>query len=213
MSDVAADPRLVREYPALVGVALAGGVPAAAQHGDASAATCSSARAAPTSAAASRSPATSAIPAAAARRRKASTAGTRCWAAATPASPSIPATGRSPWSPSMPRSTCSGPQGERTIPVEAAASRAGHHAAYRDRAGAGRADPAHSRAGDAARPRLDLPQDPRSGILRLRAGLGGRRPCEMEGDTVRDARIALGGARHAAVAGPRGGAGIGRHSR
>ena len=75
----------------------------------ASAATSSSAPDAPIFAAASRSPATSASPAAAARPGTARTVVTHCSAAARPASPFIPATGRSPSSPSMPRSTCSVP--------------------------------------------------------------------------------------------------------
>ena len=63
---------------------------------------------------------------------------------------------------------------------------------------------------DAAGPRLDLPQDPRSGVLCLRARLGGGGAGSMDGDTVRDGAHRHRRSRHASMARPRGGAGIGR---
>src|ERR1700756_839621 len=82
MSDVAADPRLVRDYPALSEALWRAASPHPrnkARPGGGGAPLC---------AAGSRSPATSACPAVAAPRGKASTAATLCWAGASPALPS-----------------------------------------------------------------------------------------------------------------------------
>ncbi len=55
------------------------------------------------------------------------------------------------------------------------ASRAWKHASYRNRAAARRIGPANPRADNAARPRVNLSQDQGSGILCLRSRLGGGR--------------------------------------
>ena len=77
MSDVAADPRLIRDYPAL-SESLCGPRRSSCATWRALAAICSSARAVPTIGAANRSPATSGSPAAAAPPGKASIAAMLC---------------------------------------------------------------------------------------------------------------------------------------
>ena len=136
-------------------------------------ATCCSARAAPISTTPT-SPATSASPAAAARRSAASAASLRWSARATPASPPIRATWRWRCACSTRRSRrCSRDGATRTHPDRRLPPPARRHAAYRDGAGAGRADHGGD-AAEAGRRHAHLPQGARPRVLCLRAGLGRR---------------------------------------
>ena len=111
-------------------------------------------------------------------------------------------------SPSTPRSTCSVPDGERTIRCRASASRAGQHATYRDSAGAGRIDLAHSRARrrrSAARSTYHKIRDRESYAFALASAAVA---LQMDGDTVQRRAYRHRRACHASVAGPRGGKGL-----
>ena len=128
-----------------------------------------------------------------AAHRRASTAAMRCSAAATPASPSIRATGRSRSSPSTPRSMCSGPTGQRTIAVEELHREPGATPHIETTLAPDELILRIRVPDDAARPRLDLSQDPRPRILRLRARLGGGRAATWTATPCATARIAIGG--------------------
>ena len=206
MSDVAADPQLVARLSGARRVALEGGLAAAAQHGDAWAATCCSARAAPISAAASRSRATNASPGAAARR----TEGIDRGHALLGGSDACIAVYPGDWAVALvafdAKIDVLGPQGQRTIAVEELHREPGITPHIETVLEPERADPAHSCAGDAARPRVDLSQDPRPRILCLCARLGGCRAANgwrhRAGRADRDRRT-----RDAALARARGRAG------
>ena len=151
-------PRLSGDRP----IAAAGRQPAAAQHGHASAATCCSAPAAPTFATRAGRPATSAIPAAAARRSAASTASSRCWASASTASPTIPATSPSRWWRSGAKVDLRAATARRArIAVRGPAPPARRHAAHRDHARARRAHHRLPRPGRPVDAPLALSEDPR----------------------------------------------------